>query len=162
MRERKNYKLKKKKVTNQVNQKNLLKVLKLISYFSDGKKLTDVAIDLEIPAKRAVKLWSQFLRLERMYDCYEFYQTFQYQIPELLAISTFIRQNQVDITNISSILKDAKDIFHLQSYRLEIKNEIERLKQIKNNQQYSQNNLYYPLKPLPKINWKYPYRNNYW
>ena len=65
--------------------------------------------------------------------------------PELLAISTFIRQNQVDITNITSVLKDAKDIFHLQSYRSEIKNEIERLKQNKNNQQYFQNNLYYPL-----------------
>jgi len=68
-----------------------------------------------------------------MYECYEFYQTFLYQIPELLAISTFIRKNQVDITNIASVLKDAKDIFHLQSYRSEIRNEIERLKQNKNN-----------------------------
>jgi flagellar biosynthesis/type III secretory pathway chaperone len=77
-----------------------------------------------------------------MYEYYEFYQIFRYQIPELLAISTFIRQNQVDITNIASVLKDAKDIFHLQSYRSEIKNEIERLKQNKNNQQYFQNNIY--------------------
>ena len=89
-----------------------------------------------------------------MYECYEFYQIFRYQIPELLVISTFIRQNQVDITNIASVLKDAKDIFHLQSYRSEIKNEIERLKQNKNNQQYFQNNIYYTLKP--KINWNYP------
>ena len=36
----------------------------------DGKKLTDVAIDLEIPARKALKLWNQFLRLERMEDCY--------------------------------------------------------------------------------------------
>ena len=91
-----------------------------------------------------------------MYECYEFYQTFRYQIPELLSISTFIRQNQIDITNIASVLKDAKDIFQFQSYRSEINNEIERLKQNKNNQQYIQNNLYYPLKPLPKINWNYP------
>ena len=49
-----------------------------------------------------------------------------------------------------------KDIFQFQSYRSEINNEIERLKQNKNNQQYFQNNLYYPLKPLPKINWNYP------
>jgi hypothetical protein len=103
-----------------------------------------------------VRLWSQFLRLEKMYECYEFYQTFRYQIPELLSISTFIRQNQIDITNIASVLKDAKDIFQFQSYRSEINNEIERLKQNKNNQQYFQNNLYYPLKPLPKINWNYP------
>jgi flagellar biosynthesis/type III secretory pathway chaperone len=73
-----------------------------------------------------------------------------------MSAMNFIRQNQVDITNIASVLKDAKDIFQLQSYRSEIKNEIERLKQNKNNQQYLQNNLYYPLKPLPKINWNYP------
>ena len=32
--------------------------------FREGKKPTDVAIDLEIPARKAVKLWSQFLKLE--------------------------------------------------------------------------------------------------
>jgi uncharacterized coiled-coil DUF342 family protein len=37
--------------------------------FSEGKKLTEVAIELEIPAKKAVKLWTQFLKLERMYQC---------------------------------------------------------------------------------------------
>ncbi|HEX5981448.1 MAG TPA: hypothetical protein VFY77_02170 [Nitrososphaeraceae archaeon] len=37
--------------------------------FREGKKPTDVAIDLEIPARKAVKLWSQFLKLERMYQC---------------------------------------------------------------------------------------------
>ena len=76
--------------------------------FHDGKKLIDVAIDLEIPAKRVLKSWSQFLKLERMYECYEFYQIFQYQIPELLAISSFIRKNEVDITNISSSLERCK------------------------------------------------------
>jgi hypothetical protein len=60
-----------------------------------------------------------------MYECYEFYQIFQYQIPELLTISGFIRKNEVDITNIASNLKDAKDVSHLQLYRSEIKNEIE-------------------------------------
>ena len=63
--------------------------------FRDGKKLTDVAIDLEIPAKKAVKLWSQFLRLERMYECYEFYQVFQYEIPRLLSINNFIKRNNI-------------------------------------------------------------------
>ena len=60
--------------------------------FSDGKKLTKVAIELEIPSKRALRLWSKFLRLEKMYECYEFYQVFQYQIPELLAIGSFIKR----------------------------------------------------------------------
>jgi helix-turn-helix protein len=64
--------------------------------FKDGKKLTDVAIDLQLPARKALKLWSQFLRLERMYECYEFYQLFQSHIPQLLAISTFIKMNKVN------------------------------------------------------------------
>ena len=101
--------------------------------FRDGEKLTDVAIELEIPARKAVRLWSQFLRLEKMYECYEFYQVFQYQIPELLVIGSFIRENNVDTRNISRILKEATDVYHLQSYHAEIKNEIERLKQMKNN-----------------------------
>ena len=129
--------------------------------FSDGKKLTDVAIDLEIPAKRALRLWSQFLRLERIYECYEFYHVFQSQIPELLAIGSFIRKNQVNTRNIANVLRTATDVNNLNQIISNLKIEIEKLKQNKNNQQYSQNNLYYPLKPLPQFNWKYPYRNNY-
>ena len=126
--------------------------------FSDGKKLTDVAIDLEIPAKRALRLWSQFLRLERMYECYEFYQVFQSQIPDILAIVSFIKENNVETRNISRILKEATDVYHLQSYRAEIKNEIERLKQMKNNYSSNQNTMknHYlpPLGPLPRYyNW---------
>jgi hypothetical protein len=55
--------------------------------FREGKKLTDVAIDLEIPARKAVKLWSQFLKLERMYQCYEFYKDYEHDIPRLLTIN---------------------------------------------------------------------------
>ena len=47
-----------------------------------------------------------------------------YQIPELLAIGSFIRDNKVDTRNISLILKEATDVYHLQSYRAEIKNRI--------------------------------------
>ena len=104
-----------------------------------AKKLTDVAIELETPARRAVRLWSEFLRLEKMYECYEFYQVFQYHIPELLAIGSFIKENNVDTRNISRILKEATDVYHLQSYRAEIKYEIERLKQMKNNYTLHQN-----------------------
>ena len=124
--------------------------------FLDGKKLTDVAIDLEIPAKRVLRLWFQFLRLERMYECYEFYQVFQSQIPELLAIGSFIKENNVDTRNISRILKEATDVYHLQFYRAEIKNEIEKLKQTRNNYSLNQHTNYqlHPLGPLPRYyNW---------
>jgi hypothetical protein len=105
-----------------------------------------------------LRLWSQFLRLERIYECYEFYQVFQSQIPELLAIGSFIKENNVDTSNISRILKEATDIYHLQSYRSEIKNEIERLKQMKNNHTLNQNtNNYQPLLPLGLPQYYYRY-----
>ena len=77
-------------------KKKLSKSSQAFKLFRDGKKLTDVAIDLEIPAEKAVKLWSQFLRLERMKECYEFYQDYRYHIPTLLSITNFIKRNNVD------------------------------------------------------------------
>ena len=65
---------------------------------------------IEIPARKAEKLWVQFLKLERMDECYEVYKLFQYEIPQLLAISSFFRQNTVNISSIANILKDAKDV----------------------------------------------------
>ncbi len=75
----------KRKENNQNGQiKKPLISTQAFKLFRDGEKLTHVAIELEIPAKRALRLWSQFLRLERMYECYEFYQVFQSQIPDIL------------------------------------------------------------------------------
>jgi hypothetical protein len=119
--------------------------------FRDGKKLTEVAIDLAIPARKAVKLWSQFLKLERMYECYEFYQVFQYDIPRLLSITKFIKENNINIHNIATILKDAKSIFGLQLHISILEHEIETLKQTKKG--YSLRPLQ-PLGPLPRYyNW---------
>jgi hypothetical protein len=61
--------------------------------FSHGKKLTEVALDLEIPARKALKLFSQFLKLEIMEECYEFYQEHSYDIPRFLSIYTFMKKN---------------------------------------------------------------------
>ena len=160
MKDRKNYKLKEKKVTNQVNQKNHLSGTEAFKLFRDGEKLTHVAIELEIPAKRALRLWSQFLRLERMYECYEFYQVFQSQIPDILAIGSFIKENNVDTRNISSILKEAKDVSHLQSYYSNLKNEIGKLEQIKKNYIASQSTKFQlpPMQPLLR----YPSWNGYY
>jgi hypothetical protein len=56
----------KKEETNQSNQpKKPLISSQTFKLFRDGEKLTDVAIELEIPARKAVRLWSQFLRLEK-------------------------------------------------------------------------------------------------
>ena len=121
--------------------------------FREGKKLTEVAIDLEIPAKKAVKLYCQFLRLERMYEAYEFYKDYQSDIPRLLSICNFIKNNHVNIHNIADILKEAKNLLNLRVQPSMIKYEIAELKQIKNNYLLNQNSKHQqlpPLGPLPK------------
>ena len=149
----------KRKENNQNGQiKKPLTSTQAYRLFLDGKKLTDVAIDLEIPAKRALRLWSQFLRLERMYECYEFYQVFQSQIPDILAIGSFIRENNVDTRNIANVLRTATDVNNLNQTILNLKEEIEKLKQMKNNYSLNQNTMKIsstvPLGPLPRYyNW---------
>ena len=104
--------------------------------FSDGNKLTDVAIDLEIPAKRALKLWFQFLRLERMYDCYEFYQDYQYELLQLLTISSFIKRNNIDGKDFANIFRTANDIINLNQMVSNLKTEINSLEQRRMNLSY--------------------------
>jgi hypothetical protein len=122
--------------------------------FREGKKLTEVAIELEIPAKKAVKLWTQFLKLERMYQCYEFYKDYEYEIPRFLTINNFIKNNHVNIHNIVDILRKAKNIHDLELRISILKYEIVRLQKIKDNLQDSQNNK--TLNMLSEINWNYP------
>ena len=129
--------------------------------FRDGKKLTDVAIDLEIPARKALKLWNQFLRLERMEDCYEFYKEHSYDIPRFLSINTFMKRNNISGNDVLNVLREANDVINFNQIILNLKAEIEKLKQIKNNMQYFQYNQLAPLKPLPKPNyWNYQYTSN--
>jgi hypothetical protein len=91
------------------------------------------------------------LKLERMYECYQFYQVFQYDIPRLLSITKFIKENNINIHNIGTILNEAKDILGLQLHISILKHEIEELKETKKG--YSLRPLQ-PLGPLPRYyNW---------
>ena len=86
----------KREESNQSTQPKKLPIsTRAFKLFSDGKKLTDVAIDLQIPARKALKLWSQFLRLQGMEDCYEFYKEHSYDIPTLLSINNFLERNDI-------------------------------------------------------------------
>jgi transposase len=137
-------------------KKKLSKSSQAFKLFREGKKLTEVAIDLEIPAKKAVKLYCQFLRLERMYEAYEFYKDYEYDIPRLLTINNFIKNNHVNIHNITDILKEAKNTLNLEVRISILKYEIAELKQIKNNSLLNQNSKHQlpHLGPLPKYyNW---------
>jgi hypothetical protein len=61
--------------------------------FSDGKKPTEVVIELDIPPEKVEKLWYQFLKAERMEERFDFFQQCQYDILTLLSINNFIKRN---------------------------------------------------------------------
>ena len=91
-----------------------------------------------------------------MYECFEFYQDHSYDIPTFLSINTFLERNDIYGKDIVNVLRTANDVINLNQTILNLKGEIEKLKQMKNNLQYSHNNYLPPLKPLPKpINWNY-------
>jgi hypothetical protein len=105
--------------------------------FKEGKKLDEVKVLLDVPFKIALRYWKQYLKSIRMYECFEFYEVWQYDLPSLLSISTFMKRNNVSGINILNVLRTTNDILNLRE-------EIERLKQMKNNQ----NTNYQPLPPL--------------
>ncbi|MGI9012410.1 MAG: hypothetical protein ACR2F1_14660 [Nitrososphaeraceae archaeon] len=111
--------------------KKLSKNSQTFKLFRDGEKLIDVVIDLELSYEQDDKLWSQFLKLERMHEAYEFYNDYEYDIPGCLSIRNFIKNNHVHTNRIADILKNAKDIVGLQLHISILKHEIEELKQTK-------------------------------
>lgn len=84
----------------------------------------------------------------------EFYKDYEHDIPRLLTINNFIKNNHVSIHNIVDILRKAKNIHDLELGISILKYEIVRLQKIKDNLQDSQNNK--TLNMLSEINWNYP------
>jgi hypothetical protein len=124
--------------------------------YQEGKQIEEVKVLLDISFKLAIRYWKQYLRSIRMYEAYEFYKDFQYEIPRLLTINNFINNNHINIRDIADILKEAKNILTLRLQPSIIKYEIAELKQIKNSYLLNQNSKHQriPLEPLPKYyNW---------
>ena len=119
--------------------------------FSDGKKPTEVVIELDIPPEKVEKLWSQFLKSERMEECYDFFQMCQYNIPTFLTIDNFMKRNNISGPDIANVLSKANSVINLNQTILNLKEEIEKLKQTKNNYTLNQNMKFpVPLGPLPR------------
>ena len=144
------------------NQSTQIKKLSLSSrafkLFIDGKKPTEVVIELDIPPEKVEKLWSQFLKSERMEECYDFFQMCQYIIPTFLTIDNFMKRNNISGPDIANVLRKANSVINLNQTILNLKGEIEKLKQNKNNYSLNQNTMkiHYlpPLGPLPRYyNW---------
>jgi hypothetical protein len=144
------------------NQSNKIKKPSLSSrafkLFSDGKKPTEVVIELDIPPEKVEKLWSQFLIAERMEECYDFFQQCQYDIPTILSINNFIKRNNMSGKDIASVLRTANYVNNLNQTYSNLKAEIEGLKQTKNNYLLNQNTNYLPqLLPLGLPEYYYRY-----
>ena len=125
--------------------------------FIDGKKPTEVVIELDIPPEKVEKLWSQFLKSERMEECYDFFQMCQYNIPTFLTIDNFMKRNDISGPDIANVLRKANSVINLNQTILNLKAEIEKLNQTKKNYLLNQNTNYQPLLPLGLPQYYYRY-----
>ena len=142
------------------NQSSKIKKLSLSSQafklFKEGKKPTDIAIILDIQYPKVSKFWYQFLKLEKKFDCYEFYEVWQYDLPSLLSISNFMKRNDVSGTDILNVLRIANDVINLNQTYLNLKTETKYLEQ-KRMYLLDYSRSPYSLQPLPlnKPNYNY-------
>jgi len=115
--------------------------------YQEGKKPSEVKVLLDIPFKKTMMYWAQYLKSIRMFECFEFYQDYRYDILTLLSINNFIKRNNVDGKDIANVLRTANDIINLNQTYSNRKAEIEKLKQMKNSYSLKQNTEY-QLLPL--------------
>ena len=90
-----------------------------------------------------------------MYESFEFYQDYQYDIPTLLSINNFMKKNNVYGKDVLNMVRQIQDVISLNKI---ISNLKEELKQTKNNYSLNQNTMRNPqlppLGPLPRYyNW---------
>jgi hypothetical protein len=118
--------------------------------FQEGKNIDEVKVLLDIPFKKAMQFWVQYLKSIRMFEAFEFYQENSYDISTFLSIKTYMNRNNVSGNDILQVLRGVTDLINLRT-------EIERLKQIKNNYSLNQNTNSLPLLPLglPKYYYNY-------
>ena len=91
-----------------------------------------------------------------MFESFEFYQEYSYDIPKLLSINNFIKRNNVSGKNILTVLRTANDVIKLNQTYSNLKTDIKDLEQRRMYLLYSPS-LSYSLRPLPlnKPNYNY-------
>jgi hypothetical protein len=83
-----------------------------------------------------------------MYECYEFYQDYQYDIPTSLSINNYIKRNNISGNNILNVLRITKIIINLNQSYSNLKKKINNLEQKKMGLLYYSHSIY-SLQPLP-------------
>ena len=147
-----------KKENNQSNKiKRCSKNSRAYDLFSNGKTPVQVAIDLQLDYEKVRKYWTEFLRLNNMKKLYNIYIENEYHLDSLFRIYYFMLRNNISIKGIESILRAAHDVINLNKIISNLRADIEKLKQTKNNYLLHQNTNYQqpvPLGPLPRYyNW---------
>ena len=140
-----------KKDDTQSTTKKLSQSSQAFILFRRGKKIEEVKVLLDIPFKFAIKYWVQYLKSIRMYECFEFYQNHSYDIPTFLSINTFLERNDIYGKDIVNVLRTANDVINLNQTIINLKAEIEKLKQTKNNYLLNQNIATSPIRTSTKI-----------
>jgi hypothetical protein len=122
--------------------------------FKEGKQIDEVKVLLDIPFKIAYRYRKQYLKAIGMFEAFEFYQDHSYDIPTLLSINTFLGRNDINGKDIVNVLRTANDVINLNQIISNLKAEIEKLNQMKNNYSLNQKIQPVPLGPLPAYyNW---------
>jgi hypothetical protein len=117
--------------------------------FSDGKNAVQVAIDLDIDFEKVRKFWTEFLRLKNMRKLYNIYIENEFHLDYLFKIDYFLLRNNIPIKDIENVLQVADETTKLYQTHSNLKTEIEKLKQTKNNYSLNQNTNYHQqLLPL--------------
>jgi hypothetical protein len=154
----KEYERKKRLETKNGEQKNRAKKRSISTQsfmlFKQGKQIDEVKVLLDIPFKLAYRYCKQYLKAIGMFEAFEFYQDHSYDIPRFLSINIFMKRNNISGNDVGNILREANDVDNLKQIISNLKTEIEKLKQTKNNYSLYQNMQPVPLGPLPAYyNW---------
>ena len=116
--------------------------------FNDGKTPVQVAIDLDIDFEKVRRHWTEFLRLRNMKKLYNIYVENEFHLDYLFKIDYFLLRNEIPIRDMENILRIAHETTKLYQIHSNLKTEIEKKEQMKNNYSLNQNTNYQKLLPL--------------
>jgi hypothetical protein len=134
------------------NTSNKIKKLSISSQayklFNDGKTQVQVAIDLDIDFEKVRKYWTEFLRLRNMKKLYNIFIENEFHLDYIFRIYYFMLRNEIPIRDMENILRIAHETTKLYQIHSNLKAEIEKKEQMKNNYSLNQNTNYQKLLPL--------------
>jgi transposase len=139
---------KKEEENNQKTTKKLSKRIQAYNLFRNGRTTVQVCIDLRLDFENVRKYWTEFLRLNNMKKLYNIYTENEFHLDYLFKIDYFLLRNEIPIRDMENILRIAHETTKLYQIHSNLKAEIEKKEQMKNNYSLNQNTNYQKLLPL--------------